>query len=177
MSPAPLAAAVGSGPLHALTPIARVGGAVAAPGALLSLVAGISRTAYAMASKEDLPRWFAAVHPRFVVPHHAELVAGAVTLAVVGPGGLTAAVSFSALTVLGYYSINNACALTLPRTRRWRFLLALSGLVGCLVLAASLPWPVLVAGAGLYAVAAAGYLAFRARGGGPSTPASPGPTR
>ena len=162
-SPAPLAAAVSGGPLHALTPIVRVGAAVAALGALLSLVAGISRTVYAMASQGDLPRWFAAVHPRFAVPYHAELVVGAVTLAVVAAGGLTAAVGFSAFTVLVYYSITNACALTLPRTRRWPFFLALLGLVGCLVLAANLSWPVLAAGCGLYALAVIGYLASRGR--------------
>ncbi|MGZ4619179.1 MAG: APC family permease [Frankiaceae bacterium] len=162
-SPAPLAAAVGSGPLHALTPVVRVGGAVAALGVLLSLVAAVSRTGYAMASEGDLPRWFAAVHPRFAVPHHAELTVGAVTVAVVLAGGLTTAVGFSAFTILGYYAITNACALTLPRAGRWPFLLALFGLVGCLVLAVNLTWPVLVAGTGLYAAAALGYLAVRSR--------------
>ena len=42
-------------------------------GALLALIAGIGRTALAMARDGELPRWLAAVHPRFQVPHRAEL--------------------------------------------------------------------------------------------------------
>ena len=42
-------------------------------GALLALIAGIGRTTLAMARHHDLPGWLAAVHPRYRVPHHAEI--------------------------------------------------------------------------------------------------------
>jgi APA family basic amino acid/polyamine antiporter len=70
---------------------------------------------------------------------------------------LRAAIGFSSLTVLVYYAIANASALTLPG--RGRNVVAALGLVGCLVLALSLPWAsvasgvaVLAAGAGWFAV-------------------------
>ena len=50
-----------------------VGGAAAALGALLALIAGVGRTSLAMARQGDLPRWLAAVHPRYRVPHRAEI--------------------------------------------------------------------------------------------------------
>jgi basic amino acid/polyamine antiporter, APA family len=57
--------------------------------------------------------------------------------------------------VLLYYAIANTSALTLPRGQyRWPRWLAGAGLVGCLVLAASLPWQVLVAGSAVLAAAA-----------------------
>ena len=47
-SEAPLATVVDAGSLSALTPVVRIGGAVAALGVLLSLLVGISRTALAL---------------------------------------------------------------------------------------------------------------------------------
>jgi APA family basic amino acid/polyamine antiporter len=144
---APLYAAVATGRFEAISGIVRIGGVLAALGVFLSLVAGISRTTYAMASRRDLPRWLAAVHPRYHVPHHAELAVGAVTLAIVSFGGITGAVSFSAVTVLLYYAIANASAYTLePHERRWPRWLAVAGFIGCLSLAVNLPWQALVAG-------------------------------
>jgi APA family basic amino acid/polyamine antiporter len=155
---APLSDAVAAGRFDGLTGVVRVGGVVAALGVFLSLVAGISRTAYAMATSGDLPRWFGAVHPRFRVPHHAELAIGAITLVIVTFGGIGGAIGFSAFTVLGYYAITNASALTLaPSERRWPRALALFGLAGCLALAVSLPGTVLVGGVALFAVAGIGY--------------------
>ena len=54
-SDSPLATAVGAGDLDALVPAVRIGGAVAALGVLLSLIAGVSRTAFAMAADRELP--------------------------------------------------------------------------------------------------------------------------
>ncbi len=52
-------------------PVVR-GAALASPGALLTLMAGIGRTVLAMSRNRDLPGWLDAVHPRFATPHHAE---------------------------------------------------------------------------------------------------------
>jgi APA family basic amino acid/polyamine antiporter len=150
----PLTAAVSAGRFEEVAGIVRAGGAIAALGVFLSLVAGVSRTAYAMATNGDLPRWFAAVHPRYRVPHRAELAVGAVTLAIVGFGGIAGAVSLSAFAVLVYYAVANASAITLaPDERRWPRWLAVAGLLGCGVLAVSLPWPAVAAGTGVLAAA------------------------
>ena len=51
--------------------VVRIGGAVAAGGVLLSLLAGVGRTTLAMARDRELPHALAAVHPRHRVPHRA----------------------------------------------------------------------------------------------------------
>jgi basic amino acid/polyamine antiporter, APA family len=154
-SPAPLYIAVSAGRFEGLSGIVRIGGVLAALGVFLSLVAGISRTTYAMASNGDLPRWFAAVHPRYHVPHRAALAVSAISLAIVALGGITAAVGFSALTVLVYYAIANASAYTLDRhQRRWPRWLSVAGVLGCLTLAVNLPWQALVAGVIVFTAAA-----------------------
>ena len=73
----PIAAAVEAVGAAWALPVVRVGAAVASLGSLLALIAGIGRTTLAMARNGDLPRRLAAVHPRFQVPHHAELAVGA----------------------------------------------------------------------------------------------------
>ena len=72
-----------------------------------------------------------------------------------------AAIGFSSVTVLVYYAIANASALTLPGRRR--NVIAVVGLVGCVVLAASLPWPSLVAGVAVLAVGALVKIATTSR--------------
>jgi basic amino acid/polyamine antiporter, APA family len=114
---------------------------------------------FAMAAERDLPGPLAGVHPRHRVPHRAVLAAGAAVLAGVALGGLVGAVAFSAFTVLLYYAVANAAALRLPSGRpRAHRLLAGFGLASCLVLAVSLPLPVVIIGAMLLA----GLLAVRA---------------
>ena len=152
-SSAPLATAVEAGGLAELSWVVRVGAAIASLGVLLSLIAGVSRTTFAMASGGDLPRALAAVHPRHQVPHRAELLVGALVAVAAAAGDLRAAIGFSSFTVLGYYAIANASAWTLTRgERRWPRPLAAVGLIGCAVLAFTLPLTSVLAGAGVLAV-------------------------
>ncbi len=158
---APLEAVVSAGSWHSLAPAVRAGAAVASAGVLLSLLAGVSRTVFAMASNHDLPSRLAAVHPRHRVPHVAELTIGAIVLCVTAFADIRSAIGFSSFAVLSYYAIANASALTLaPGERRWPRPLALTGLGGCLVLAATLPWQAAVAGAAVVAAGALGHLAL-----------------
>jgi APA family basic amino acid/polyamine antiporter len=157
-SPAPLAAAVEAGRLGWMSPAVRAGAAIASLGGLQSLIVGVSRTVFAMADRHDLPGFLAAVHPRFQVPHRAELAAGAVVVAVVAVADVRSAIGFSSFAVLVYYAIANAAALTLtPEQRRWPRVLAVAGLLGCLAVAASLPVASVIAGG---AVLAAGAVVF-----------------
>ena len=131
----------------------RVGAAAASLGALLALIAGVGRTTLAMAREGDLPRWLAAVHPRFAVPHRAELVLGAVVCVVVLVADVRTAIGFSSFGVLLYYAIANASAITQPREdRRYPRALQVLGAIGCLVLVATLPWQAIVGGAVVLAV-------------------------
>jgi basic amino acid/polyamine antiporter, APA family len=151
-STAPLDTAVRAGSLDWLAPVVRVGGAVAALGVLLSLIVGVSRTAFAMASKGELPRWLDAVHTTHRVPHRAELAVGALVVSVVVVVDLRGAIGFSSFAVLTYYAIANASAWTLPpERRRWPRAFAVAGVVGCVSLALTLPWASVLSGAAVLA--------------------------
>lgn len=146
-SPAPLAAAVEAGSLLGFSPVVRAGAAIASLAALLSLIVGVSRTTFAMADNGDLPRVFAAVHPRYHVPHRADLLIGAVVCGVLLIADVREAIGFSSFAVLTYYAIANAAALRLRRSeRRWPRMLAWLGLLGCLLLAFSLPLSSVISG-------------------------------
>ena len=151
---APLAAAVDTVGAAWASPIVRVGAAVASLGALLALIAGIGRTALAMARNHDLPGWLAAVHPRFQVPHHAEIALAVVVGVLVLTTDLRGVIGFSSFGVLLYYAIANASAFTQPADqRRWPRALNVIGLVGCVVLAVTLPWTSAVTADALLALA------------------------
>ncbi len=153
---APLAEAVrAAGAPAALVPVISVGAALASLGALLALIAGLGRTVLAMARHRDLPGWLAAVHPGHRVPHHAEIAIGVVVCVLVSAVDLRGVIGFSSFGVLIYYAIANAAAYTLRRRR----VVNVCGLVGCLVLVATLPWESAVAGLAVFAVGIAGRAA------------------
>ncbi|MGH3901247.1 MAG: APC family permease [Pseudonocardiaceae bacterium] len=152
-STAPLAAATQSGTLSWLTPAVRVGGALASAGALLSLMAGIGRTTLAMARDHELPHVLAAVHPRYQVPHRAEILLGLTITAIVATADLRNAIGFSSFAILTYYAIANAAAFTLPgRQRRWLRPLAVLGATGCALLAVTLPSATVLTGVAMLAI-------------------------
>jgi APA family basic amino acid/polyamine antiporter len=147
-SPAPLVTAVEAGSMAALAPVVRAGAAIASLGVLLSLIAGVARTSFAMASNRDLPPALAAVHPRYKVPHRAELAAGAIVIAIVAIADVRGAIGFSSFAVLVYYGVANAAAFTLPASeRRGPRALSIAGIAGCAALALSLPLTSVIVGA------------------------------
>ncbi|MFG3309120.1 APC family permease [Streptomyces wuyuanensis] len=158
---APLADAVRAAGADWLVPVVRAGAAVAGLGSLLALILGVSRTTLAMARDGHLPRTLAAVHPRFRVPHHAELAVGSVVAVVAATADVRGAIGFSSFGVLVYYAVANASAWTLGSRGR---AVTLVGLAGCLSLALALPLSSVVAGALVLATGAAAY-AVRARPG------------
>jgi APA family basic amino acid/polyamine antiporter len=158
---APLAEAVRAAGIPALVPVITVGAALASMGALLALVAGLGRTVLAMARHHDLPAWLAAVHPRYRVPHHAEIALAAVVCVLVVTVDLRGMIGFSSFGVLIYYAIANAAAYTLPGARRR--VLNICGLTGCVLLVVTLPWQSAVAGLAVFAVGIAGRAAVLRR--------------
>ncbi|MFH8802509.1 APC family permease [Streptomyces sp. NPDC017936] len=153
---APLADAVRAAGAPGLVPVVRVGAAVAALGSLLALVLGVSRTTLAMARDRHLPGALAAVHPRFRVPHRAELAVGAVVAVLAATVDVRGAIGFSSFGVLTYYAVANASAWTLDPAPVKRALPAV-GLLGCVVLAFALPGTSVVVGSGVLAVGAVAY--------------------
>ncbi|MGH3867210.1 MAG: APC family permease [Pseudonocardiaceae bacterium] len=152
-APAPLAAATQAGTLSWLTPAVRIGGAVATAGVLLSLMAGVGRTTLAMARDHELPHMLAAVHPRYRVPHRAEIMLGALVVALVLVADLRGAIGFSSFAVLTYYVITNAAAFTLPGPQRhWLRPLTILGATGCALLALTLPTTTALTGTAVLAL-------------------------
>lgn len=157
-SEAPLVDAVRVAGFPTLVPFVVAGAVLACAGALMSLLLGVSRTVAAMALDGHLPRYLGRTHRRFGVPHRAEVVVAAAVIALVLVGDLSGVIAFSAFGVLVYYAIANASALRLgPDEDRPPLLAPVGGLVGCVVLATSLPLAVVVlgvvvlgAGAGLW---------------------------
>lgn len=150
--PAPFLAALRSvGAGGAWSAVITVGAVAAGGGALLALIAGISRTALAMARERDLPPALAHVSPRFSVPQRAEIAAGLAVLALVLlAADVLVAIAASAFGVLLYYAIANLAALT--QEGRWRLFpkaMQVLGLCGCVLLVAALPGRTIAAGLAL----------------------------
>jgi APA family basic amino acid/polyamine antiporter len=156
-SAAPLAEALRAVGAAPLLPVVAVGATLASLGALLALIAGIGRTTLAMARHRDLPGWLAAVHPRYQVPHHAEIALAVVVCVLATTVDLRGVIGFSSFGVLIYYAIANASAYTQPAAqRRWPRALNVCGVFGCLLLVATLPWQSVVVGLGVFAIGLTG---------------------
>ncbi|MEV7699928.1 APC family permease [Streptomyces sp. NPDC001110] len=155
---APLSDAVRAAGADWLVPIVRAGGAVAALGSLLALILGVSRTTLAMARDQHLPHFLAAVHPRFGVPHRAELTVGTVVALLAATTDVRGAIGFSSFGVLAYYAIANASAWTLtPQEGRPNRLVPVIGLAGCGALAVALPLGSVISGTAVLILGAVVY--------------------
>ncbi|MDV3221282.1 APC family permease [Intrasporangium sp.] len=140
-----------------LGPVVVVAAVVAALGALLSLIAGVGRTALAMARAGDLPAPLARVHERHAVPHVAEVALAVVVSLLVLVADLREVIGFSSFGVLTYYAVANAAAFTQTGGhRRYPRTLQVVGLAGCVLLAVTVPTESLVPGLAVLAVGVAG---------------------
>jgi basic amino acid/polyamine antiporter, APA family len=168
-SAAPLAAAVDASTWEWAAPLVRVGGAAAALGALLALLAGIGRTTLAMSRQDDLPGWLSAVHPRYRVPHRAEVALAVAVCVLVLTVDLRGAIGFSSFGVLLYYLVANLSAFTQDSEhRRFPRALQVAGAVGCAALVMTLPSTSVISGLVVFAVGI-GYRLLRLRVPPPAT--------
>lgn len=141
-----------------LVPVVQVGAAVAALGSLLALILGVSRTTLAMARDRHLPHVLTAVHPRFAVPHRAELLIGLVVAVLAATADLRGAIGFSSFAVLIYYAVANASAFTLrPDEGRPARAIPVIGLIGCVILAFAMPLSSVLAGVTVLGIGAGAY--------------------
>ncbi len=156
-SAAPVADLAGPGWEVAL----RVAAGIACIGSLTGVLAGLSRTGLAMARDGELPRALAHISGRTTTP-----VVSDVAVAVVAAGAVLVfepaqVIGVSACAVLGYYAIAHLAALrAIPPLGLARGI-PIAGLVGCIAVAFTTPWPsqggvalALAAGLGVRAVSA-----------------------
>lgn len=116
-----------------------IGAILAMLGVTLNLVLGVSRVVLAMARLGDLPRNWADLNSVRTAAPKATIVTALVMIIIAAFGGIRLAWTFSAFTVLIYYSITNLAALKVQQGQRfiakaW----SVFGLVGCLSLAVML---------------------------------------
>lgn len=153
-------ARVAGGP--ALAAVLGVGGLVAMLGVVLSQLLGLSRMAFAMARRGDLPGWLGAVHPVYGVPHRAVVLMGVVGGVIAATGTLEAVAAAASFTILVYYWVANLAALRLPHAAKLvPDAVPLVGLVACTVLAVALPRETILAGIVVLAVGLAGRVMLR----------------
>ena len=120
----------------ALVSLTRIAAVLAAGAVLVSLLAGVGRTVFAMASQGDAPRGLQVLGRRIPIPYRAEVLASVLAAFVVTAGRIGWALALSAVTIMGYYSVTHLSALTLPT--RWGRVVAVLGLASCLVVAGGL---------------------------------------
>lgn len=113
-----------------------LGAVTAMLGVLLNLLLGLSRVLLAMARRRDMPAAFAKLSGTHASPRRAVIAVGVFVAGLTLLGDVAVTWSFSAFTVLVYYSLTNWAALRLPKSsRRYPRWIALLGLVSCIGLA------------------------------------------
>ena len=114
--------------------------ATACLGSLLSLLAGISRTAEAMAKDREIPRFIGLRSKRFDSPWVADLLILGIATALLISGDITWTIGISSFAVLVYYAIANLAAFRqLPSKQPAGRLLALLGAALCLAVGFFVP--------------------------------------
>jgi APA family basic amino acid/polyamine antiporter len=145
----PLAALAGG----AADPVVRVVAGIACLGSLMGILAALSRTALAMGRGGDLPGVLSMVNARTHSPVVAEAVVAMIAILAVLFLAPERLVGVSACAVLAYYAIAHASALRQPPEQRWLpRMIQVAGLVGCTLLAVTLPWQAIAATAGVVAL-------------------------
>lgn len=135
-SGSPLTAAIGVTGSSLSVQIVSVGGLVATASVLLTAILGVSRMAYSMARRNDLPSALARLHSRFFTPYYAILGSGVLMAVLVLFVDLNRVVAISTFALLFNYSITNVAAFKLKNGHNWQRFVPLLGLATCLLLLA-----------------------------------------
>ena len=115
--------------------IIAIGGLVATASVLLTNIFGVSRMAYSMARRNDLPSVLARLHGKRFTPYYAIICTGLLMAGLVLFVDLTRVVAVSTFSLVFTYCIVNLSAYKLGTNHSWRQrFLALLGLATCLML-------------------------------------------
>lgn len=124
-----------------------LGASTAMLGVLLSQILGISRMMFAMGRKKDLLPVFEKIHPKNNVPHIGIFLTGAIIVLLSIFGIFEFILASAAFTILLYYSITNIAAMRQPKEeQRFGKAVPVIGLLGCLAMAVSLDYVVIISG-------------------------------
>jgi len=111
------------------------GGLLATASVLLSAILGVSRMAYAMARRRDLPEALCKLHPKFNTPHYSIWVIGSLMVLLVLLVDLDKVVAISTFALLFYYTLANVCAFRVKtQERAYPRIIPVLGACTCLAL-------------------------------------------
>ena len=94
------------------------GGLIATASVLLTAILGVSRMAYAMARRKDLPQALSRLHPKYGTPHLSIWIVGVTMILLVLFVDITKVVAISNFALLFYYTLANVSALRLKAHNR-----------------------------------------------------------
>lgn len=138
------------------------GGMIATASVLLTSILGVSRVAYAMARRKDLPSVLSKLHPKHNTPHFSILMVGGIMAMLVLLVDLSAVVAVSTFAQLFYYGSANASAIRMKSgARLYPRFLSVIGLGTCVLLMAFVSPSALTIGVICLAFGAAYYYAVR----------------
>jgi basic amino acid/polyamine antiporter, APA family len=153
LSPAPLQTVIENGRFAHFSHLVKLGAGFGSLGVLLSLLAGVSRTTFAMAHNKDLPQYLGRVHPTHKVPYVAELVIGMIVATLTLFTDIRTSIGFSSFAVLTYYAIANLSAWKLKKEARiWPRWMSLLGFLTCIIVAFNLPQSSILSGLLLFMI-------------------------
>mgnify|MGYP001032598570 CR=1 FL=1 len=134
------------------------GGLLATASVLLTSILGVSRMAYAMAKRKDLPQAMSQLHTRFNTPYYSVWIIGVSTTLLALFADLSKVVAISTFALLFYYTLANVSALKLKVKKRLypRSVPAL-GTITCLALMIFIPLEAWSIGAAGLATGITGY--------------------
>jgi APA family basic amino acid/polyamine antiporter len=131
-SNSPLTKAIQITGSQAASSIVSSGALLATASVLLTSILGISRMAYAMAKRKNLPSSLGKLHPRYNTPYYSIWLTGAVTALLVLLFDLSKVVAISSFSLLFYYSFANVSALRLRgATRLYARVVPIMGAASC----------------------------------------------
>jgi APA family basic amino acid/polyamine antiporter len=133
-SSSPLTTAINATGYPLAVQIVAVGGLVATASVLLTSILGVSRIAYSMARRNDLPAIFSKLHYKFLTPYYAILLSGVLMASLVLFVDLTRVVAISTFALLFYYSVTNFAAFKMKNASHKSKTLSIAGLASCILL-------------------------------------------
>jgi len=136
-SNSPLAEAIGATESSVAVQIVSFGGLLATASVLLTSILGVSRVAYAMARRNDLPQTLSKLHPKYNTPYHSVWITGILMALLVLLIDLSSVVAISTFAMLFYYASANISALRLQKEQRmYPNVVPAIGVITCLSLLA-----------------------------------------
>ncbi len=133
-SASPLSTAIGVTGNSLAIQIVSIGGLVATASVLLTAILGVSRMAYSMARRNDLPTALSRLHHRFLTPYYAILATGILMATLVLFVDLKSVVAVSTFALLFNYSIANISAFNLKNGQKFGRIMPLLGVATCILL-------------------------------------------